>query len=73
MRKLIKKVLFGRRRNYSQRTTKPNSITFDNQRRINDLDSKLSNLMRHLKVETLGNSNFIGDKKDAKKFNRQWN
>ena len=76
MRRLIKKVLFGRKKNYKRRS-------YDNRVKhweINELrtqihqtNAKLSNLMGHLKLETIGNSNLVGDKKDGKKFNNQWN
>jgi len=76
MRRLIKRVLFGKRKNYKRRH-------YDNRvkhwelnelrKHINDTERKLTNLMNHLKLESIGNSNLVGDKKDGKKFNGQWN
>jgi len=74
MRRLIKRVLFGKRshRKYQRTSKQPSWLSFELQNRINEVDRKLNNLMTHLKVQTLNNSNLVGDTKDAKKFNKQW-
>lgn len=78
MRNLIKKVLFGKKRkkNYNRRYN-DNNVKYweinELRKTLNDTDTKLRNLMRHLKLESIGNSNLVGDKKDGKKFNGQWN
>ena len=75
MRNLIKRVLFGKRKNYRRYTD--NGVKYwelrNLQDELNNTNRKLSNLMKHLKLETVGNSNLVGDKKDGKKFNGQWN
>ena len=76
MRRLIKRVLFGKRKNYKRRYNDNNVKYWDLnhlQKELNDTNKKLHNLMRHLKIESIGNSNLVGDKKDEKKFNGQWN
>ena len=76
MRNLIKRVLFGKRKNYKRRHY-DNGIKHwelnELRKHINDTERKLTNLMNHLKLESIGNSNLVGDKKDGKKFNGQWN
>ena len=70
MRRLIKRVLFGRKRrkNYKQ-TISRNYVTWHAH---NKLQSKLDNLMRYLKLESVGASSIIGDSKDVKKFRNQF-
>ena len=70
MRRLIKRVLFGRKRrkNYKQ-TMRYNYVTWHAH---NKLQTKLDNLMRHLKLESVGGSSIIGDSKDVKKFRNQF-
>ena len=75
MRKLIKRVLFGKKKNY-RRYNDYNVKYWDLrnlQDELNSTNRKLNNLMKHLKLETVGNSNLVGYKKDGKKFNGQWN
>ena len=75
MRKLIKRVLFGKKKNY--RRYNDYNVKYwvlrNLQDELNSTNRKLNNLMKHLKLETVGNSNLVGDKKDGKKFNGQWN
>ena len=76
MRNLIKRVLFGRKKNYKRRNYDHGVKHWEvNELRknLNDTDTKLRNLMRHLDIELIGNSNLVGDKKDGKKFKNQWN
>tara|TARA_R100000742_G_C4168868_1_gene7839 strand:+ start:155 stop:373 length:219 start_codon:yes stop_codon:yes gene_type:complete len=70
MRRLIKRVLFGRKRrkNYKQKM-RYNYVTWNAH---NKLQAKLDNLMRHLKLESVGGSSIIGDSKDVKKFRNQF-
>jgi hypothetical protein len=75
MRRLIKRVLFGKRKNY--RRYNNNNVKYwdlnNLQNQLHDTNTKLSNLMKYLKVDTINNSNLVGDAKDAKKFKKQWN
>ena len=75
MRRLIKRVLFGNRKNY--RRYNNNNVKYwdlnNLQNQLHDTNMKLNNLMKYLKVDTINNSNLVGDTKDAKKFNKQWN
>ena len=75
MRRLIKRVLFGKRKNY--RRYNNNNVKYwdlnNLQNQLHDTNMKLNNLMKYLKVDTINNSNLVGDTKDAKKFNKQWN
>ena len=76
LRRMFKRVLFGKRKNYRRKgygKSYVNSIVFNNNRRINNLQRTVDNLMTHLKIEKVGNSNLITDKKDNKKFDGQWN
>ena len=75
MRKLMKRVLFGKKKNYKK--YRDNNVKYWElthlQQELNNTNRKLHNLMRHLKIESIGNSNLVGDKKDEKKFHGQWN
>tara|TARA_R100000458_G_scaffold27547_1_gene25087 strand:- start:3326 stop:3553 length:228 start_codon:yes stop_codon:yes gene_type:complete len=75
MRRLIQRVLFGKRKNY--RRYNDNNVKYWDLRHLQDelntTNKRLNNLLKHLKLETVGNSNLVGDKKDGKKFNGQWN
>ena len=72
MRRIIQRIFFGRKRTH-YRKRNYNNVIFDNQRLINDMQSQMNNLMKHLKLERIGRSNLVGDEKDAKKFDKQWN
>ena len=76
MRNLIKRVLFRKKRKNYRRYSDNNVKYWDLknlQDELNTTNRKLYNLMRHLDIDTIGNSNLVGDKKDGKKFNGQWN
>jgi len=56
------------RKNYKQKM-RYNYVTWNAH---NKLQAKLDNLMRHLKLESVGGSSIIGDSKDVKKFRNQF-
>ena len=66
LKKMIGRVLFGRRRkkNYYEKY-----VTWHAH---NKLQAKMDNLLRHLKLQSIGNHSLIGDAKDAKKFRDQF-
>jgi len=70
MRRLIKRVLFGRKRrkNYKQ-TMRYNYVTWNAH---NKLQTKVDNLMSRLDLKSIGNGSLVGDKKDAEKFRDQF-
>jgi len=75
LRRMVKRVLFGKRKNYRRYTD--NNVKYweirNLQKELNDTNRRLINLMKHLKLEAVGNSNLIANKKDGKKFDGQWN
>ena len=71
MLRFLKRKLFGRKR-YQRRHNNKNFIMYNNQKEICELRQTVHNLMSHLNIERIGNSNIVGDKKDAKKFDKQW-
>lgn len=75
MRRLIKRVLFGKKKNYKRYNN--NNVKYwdlnNIEKQLADTNQKLNNLMVHLKVESVGNSNLVSDKKSGKKFHGQWN
>ena len=76
LRNATKRVLFGKRKNYHRRgygRSYLKSMVFSHNKDINNLHTTLNNLMTHLKIEKVGNSNLIADKKDNKKFDGKWN
>ena len=70
MRRLIKRVLFGRKRrkNYTK-TMRYNYVSWNAH---NKLQTRVDNLLTHLKLEKIGSSSLIGDSKDVKKFRNQF-
>ena len=66
LKKMIGRVLFGRRRkkNYYNKY-----VTWHAH---NKLQTKKDNLLRHLKLQSIGNGSLIGNAKDAKKFRDQF-
>ena len=66
LKKMIGRVLFGRRRkkNYYNKY-----VTWHAH---NKLQTKMDNLLRHLKLQSIGNGRLIGNAKDAKKFRDQF-
>ena len=72
MRRLIKRVLFGKRKNYKKNFNNKYVTWFVYNQELNRLNTTVDNLLKKLKLQRLGNSNMIGDKKDAKPFEKQW-
>ncbi len=72
MRRLIKRVLFGKRKNYKKNFNNKYVTWFVYNQELNRLNTTVDNLLKKLKLQRLGNSNMIGDKKDAKAFEQQW-
>ena len=77
MRRLIKRVLFGKKRNYNYRNKSYEiknlkNLIFNNNRRLNDLERQLGNTLEALNLERIAHSNIIANKKDAKKYVKQW-
>ena len=70
MRKLMQRVLFGKKRNYKRRNHVGYKYVTWHQH--NMLMSRVDNLMSHLKLRRVGNGSLIGDEKDAKKFRDQF-
>ena len=73
MRNIIKRVLFGKRKNYRKRDYNVKYWELNDIReQLGNTQRKLNNLMSHLGVDSIGHSNLVGDKKDGKKFAKQW-
>ena len=75
LRKVVKTLLFGKRKQYYNQNGsnyRKNEVYVTWHAHIK-LNNKLSNLIKHLKLEEVGNTGLIGEPKDAKKFNNQWN
>tara|TARA_R100001594_G_C3909222_1_gene232854 strand:- start:297 stop:515 length:219 start_codon:yes stop_codon:yes gene_type:complete len=70
LKRLIKRVLFGRKRRNKRKPIRYNFVTW---RAHDKLDSKVSNLIKYLGLEEVKNTSLVGDRKDAKKFDNQWN
>ena len=70
LRKVARKILFGKRKQYYHNRNSRNYVTWH---AFIKLENKVNNLIKHLKLEELGNTGLIGEPKDAKKFNSQWN
>ena len=70
LRKVMKRVLFGKKRNYERRNKRAYKYVTWHQHNL--LMSRVDNLISHLKLEKVGNHSLIGDKKVAKKFNNQY-
>tara|TARA_B100001287_G_scaffold239933_1_gene214094 strand:+ start:4293 stop:4529 length:237 start_codon:yes stop_codon:yes gene_type:complete len=78
MRRILKRVLFGKRKNYSYKNNNYQiknlkDLIFSNNRRLNDLEKQLGNTLRALNLERIAQSNIIANKKDAEKYDNQWN
>ena len=69
LKKAIKRVLFGKRKNYRKNRMSYNYVSWHAH---NKLQTRLDNLLRHLKLERIGSGSLIGDEKDAKKFRDQF-
>ena len=74
LRKMIKRVLFGRKKNYHRRGINKNSISYNyvHWKAFDRLRMRVDNLIEKLKLEKIGHGSLIGDKKDAEKFNNQY-
>jgi hypothetical protein len=70
LKKMIKRVLFGKKRTYNRRYRASNYITWQAHER---LSTKVDNLIKHLGLTDIKGTCLIGDQKDAKKFDSQWN
>ena len=78
MRRILKRVLFGKRKNYSYKNNNYQiknlkDLIFSNNKRLNDLEKQLGNTLRALNLEKIAHSNIIAHKKDAEKYEDQWN
>ncbi len=78
MRRILKRVLFGKRKNYSYKNNNYQiknlkDLIFSNNKRLNDLEKQLGNTLRALNLERIAQSNIIANKKDAEKYDNQWN
>jgi hypothetical protein len=69
LRKMIKRVLFGKRKRNYKNSVRYNYVTWHAH---NMLMSRFDNLISHLKLKQIGNHSLIGDEKDAKKFRDQF-
>ena len=70
LRKMMKRVLFGKRKNYRRSYWKNSfstvkSISFQNNRRLNQVEAKLNNLMKHLNVKEVQGSTLVSSEKEA--------
>ena len=74
LRKIIKRVLFGKRKNYKRRGINKNSMSYNyvSWRAFDRLRIRVDNLLEKLEMQKVGNGSLIGDKKDAKKFKNQY-
>lgn len=77
MRRILKRVLFGKRKNYSYKNNNYQiknlkDLIFSNNKRLNDLEKQLGNALRALNLERIAQSNIIAHKKDAEKYDNQW-
>ena len=71
LKKMIKRVLFGKKRTYNRRNDL--NINYTTWKEHHKLDIKVDNLIKHLGLTDIRGTCLIGDQKDAKKFDNQWN
>ena len=69
LRRTVKTVLFGKRKQYNYKKSYSQYVTWHAHIK---LQNKVNNLIKHLKLEEVGRTGLIGEPKDAKKFNNQW-
>ena len=70
LRKIAKRVLFGKRKNYKRKTrTNYNYVSWHAH---NKLMTRDDNLIEHLKLKRIGNGSLIGDSKDEQRFKDQF-
>jgi|10_taG_2_1085330.scaffolds.fasta_scaffold314143_2 hypothetical protein len=74
LKRMIKRVLFGRKRrkNYKGINKKSMGYNYVSWHAHDMLSCRLDNLLKHLKLQRIGNHSLIGDKKDAEKFKDQF-
>ena len=74
LRKIIKRVLFGKKRRKNYKGINKNSMRYNyvSWHAHNKLMTRVDNLIKHLKLERVGNGSLIGDEKDANKFKDQF-
>jgi hypothetical protein len=70
LRKMIKRVLFGKKKNYYRKNKM--SYKYVNWYAYHKLECRLDNLLKHLKLRRIGNHSLIGDDKDGDKFKDQF-
>ena len=71
LRRMIRRVLFGKRkRNYNRKNKM--SYKFVSWHAHDMLSCRLDNLLKHLKLQRIGNHSLIGDSKDGDKFRDQF-
>mgnify|MGYP007063752001 CR=1 FL=1 len=71
LRKIMKRVLFGKKRNYDRR--KPRGYQkYVSWHAHNKLQAKVDNLMSRLDLKSIGNGSLVGDEKDEEKFRNQF-
>jgi acetolactate synthase small subunit len=70
LRRMIRRLFYGKRnhKDYSRLYVTWNYHNQD----IDRLNAQMNNLLSKLKLQKIGNGNLIGDKKDAKVFDKQW-
>ena len=76
LRRAVKTVLFGKRKQYNYKSNNSNYIKNEVHATWHahiKLQNKVDNLIKHLKLKEVGNTGLIGEPKDAKKFDDQWN
>mgnify|MGYP003626499350 CR=1 FL=1 len=71
LRRMVKRVLFGKKKkNYNiKNTMRYNYVSWH---AYHKLEGRLDNLMKHLKLQRIGNGSLIGDSKDGNKFRDQF-
>ena len=71
MRKLFRKLFFGKRKRYYNNMNR--EVINNMQRQINDLESTVLNLLNELKMKRPRGTNYVIREKDAEVFNKQYN
>ena len=76
LRKIAKRVLFGKRKNYRRFDSSKYVTWFTYNQDMNAMNATINNLLSKLELKRIGNGNLIGDKKDAKTYTKtfesQW-
>ena len=71
MRKLFRKLFFGKRKRYYNNMNR--EVINNMQRQLYDLDSTVNNLLMELKMKRPRGTNYVVRKKDAQIFDKQYN